>query len=134
MKRTIYRYQLFISNEIEISLPFGAIILTVQTQGDAVYMWALVDPSQPMNERRLSVFATGYPIDRRGALNYIGSLSIKRLCRPPIQAQNLSHFKPLLDMKKDFEPGPYKIKAPENFKLYLFYNPLDEDLIRNTSQ
>lgn len=73
---TIYKYPFEVTGVQGISMPFGAEILTVQTQRDQICLWALVDAEAPMvEEREFVVFGTGHPIsdDLKDRLKYIGT-------------------------------------------------------------
>lgn len=43
-----------------VSMPEGAKPLSVAMQGDAVCMWALLDPDQPLCDRHFAVYGTGW--------------------------------------------------------------------------
>lgn len=47
--KKIFKYHLPISDHIEVRLPEGAEILCVQAQGGEVYLWAVVNPEEPMD-------------------------------------------------------------------------------------
>lgn len=60
----IFKYPLpGLSVAMEISMPDGARILCVQTQNGVPCIWALVDPSNPMIRRGLSVVGTGSDVE-----------------------------------------------------------------------
>jgi hypothetical protein len=59
---TIYKYELKIEDKQEISMQLDAEILSVQTQGDSLCMWALVDPEVEPENRMFEIFGTGHPI------------------------------------------------------------------------
>jgi len=64
MKKTIYKYLLSVTDLQEVSLPIGAEILTIQTQGETACMWALVDPNEMQKEiRYIEIFGTGHRIN-----------------------------------------------------------------------
>lgn len=58
----IYKYELKITDGQNISLPIGAKILTVQTQGEKVCLWALVDPKASTEFRFFEIFGTGHAV------------------------------------------------------------------------
>lgn len=62
-----------------IELPEGAQVLCVKPQqNDAevgVYLWALVDPDAPLEERTFEVVGTGIPLESKAA-DYVGSLTL----------------------------------------------------------
>ena len=59
-------------------MPKGAEILTVQSQHDVPQLWALVDPTQPTEERCIEIFGTGHPIryDMGVERKYIGTFQV----------------------------------------------------------
>jgi DNA-directed RNA polymerase subunit RPC12/RpoP len=70
-ERKIFKYPLTIDDEIEISMPEGSNILTVQTQAvkpipgidyltETPCIWAIVDPDAPLTTRRLCIRGTGH--------------------------------------------------------------------------
>lgn len=60
--KTIYKYPFKISAVVEIDLPFGSRVLTIQPQGNEVFLWALVDSEEKqMLKSRFCVYGTGQP-------------------------------------------------------------------------
>ena len=83
--KTVYKYELAISNIQELSLPYGAKILTVQVQhsqsmtGDVVCLWAEVDTEQPGKQpHTIVIYGTGQPIDAEHEHQYIGTFQLER--------------------------------------------------------
>lgn len=70
----IWKYNLGIDGELEI--PEGAKILTVQTQKNEPYIWALIDPKKPKKKRRFIALATGYNASMVVNKPYIGTYQI----------------------------------------------------------
>jgi hypothetical protein len=63
--------------DYEIQMPAGAQILAVQAQYDVPTIWALVDPSQPPQNRRFSVVGTGHPFEWDGVTgHHIGTFQV----------------------------------------------------------
>jgi hypothetical protein len=58
-ERKIFKYPLPIDDEIEISMPDGSEILTVQPQKGTPCIWAIVDTDAPLTTRRLCLRGTG---------------------------------------------------------------------------
>lgn len=56
--KTIWKFELM--NVIE--MPKGAKILSLQTQNDTPYIWALVDTDMKKEKRVFSIFGTGHPL------------------------------------------------------------------------
>lgn len=75
----IYMYELKITDEQIIRLPFATEILTVQAQGDKCYLWALVDPRNELNDRTIYIYGTGNPIPDKIRLKYINTFQIPHL-------------------------------------------------------
>jgi hypothetical protein len=59
---SVYKYPVIPNDYIDLSLPQGAIILSVQSQYDKPQLWALVDPESPVELRRFRLAGTGHPI------------------------------------------------------------------------
>lgn len=60
--RSIWKYALEITDEIELKMPCAAKVLTVQMQGNTPTLWAVVNPDEPLEIRRFRIFATGQPL------------------------------------------------------------------------
>ena len=75
----VYKYELEITDEQTIRLPFNAELLTVQMQGDKCCLWALVDPRNELNERTICIYGTGQPIPNEIRLKYISTFQIPHL-------------------------------------------------------
>jgi DNA-directed RNA polymerase subunit RPC12/RpoP len=71
----IYKYPLPIGNDVEISIPMGAQILTVQVQNKRPYIWAIVDTDAPLTTRRLCLRGTGHPFNGKEG-KYIGTYQL----------------------------------------------------------
>jgi len=57
--KKILKYPIQIADEFELSMPVGALLLSVHTQADEPKIWALVDPDAETAVRRFSLRATG---------------------------------------------------------------------------
>ena len=60
--KTIWKY-LLDSDNVVLSMPSGADILSVQTQNDGICLWARVSPDAPATTRRFRIAPTGRWID-----------------------------------------------------------------------
>jgi hypothetical protein len=80
LPRAVYRYQVKIADEQIITMPADARILHVARRdpGDAVDMWALVDPQAPPQDRYFRVAGTGHPVVDADMLTYIGTVQLHR--------------------------------------------------------
>ena len=57
--KTIWKYSLQVTDEINLQMPQGATILDCQDQGNEVVLWAMVDSGAPLQIRRFRFFGTG---------------------------------------------------------------------------
>lgn len=62
MKKTIWKFQLEVTDKQFICMPQEAELLSVQTQSKTPCLWALVNPNSPTEERCFEVFGTGHPV------------------------------------------------------------------------
>jgi len=65
MMNAIYKYQLPVQDQVELEMPEGAQILTVQTQeahgGGLPHLWAIVNTETSLKERRVfRIHGTGH--------------------------------------------------------------------------
>ena len=78
MKR-IWKYPLDVTDEQGITMPDGAVILTVQTQNEKPCLWAIVDPLAPHRIRRFAMIGTGNPADVLDVIpgpHYVGTFQL----------------------------------------------------------
>lgn len=76
MKR-VYKYPLRIDDVTKVSMPKGAVILTLQTQRDEPCVWALVDPGAPSVWRGFRIAGTGHDIQEFHCLKHVGSFQMR---------------------------------------------------------
>lgn len=70
----IWKYELALKGEQTISLPQGAEILSVGVQAGGIFIWAMVQPDAPIENRTLEIAGTGTPIDPGVARKFIGTV------------------------------------------------------------
>jgi hypothetical protein len=58
----IWKWMLDITDRQTIYLPLGAQILTVEPQRDQIFLWALCDPSRPVEARYIGIHSTAGPL------------------------------------------------------------------------
>lgn len=75
----VYKYELEITDEQTIRLPFAAEILDVQMQGHKCCLWALVDPHNEIEDRTIRIHGTGHHIPNGIKLKYISTFQIAHL-------------------------------------------------------
>ena len=76
MNTTIWKYTLDWLGEQHIHLPTGAEILTAQTQGVDLCLWALVNPEEPLLIRHFHLIGTGQPVAEANELRYISTVQV----------------------------------------------------------
>ncbi len=62
MTKTIFKYPLRMADTQSVEMPKGAEVLSVQSQGETLCLWALVNTKRPNEKRVFEVFGTGNPI------------------------------------------------------------------------
>lgn len=68
--RTIWKFKL--EHECTVKMPAGAEILSVREQGQGIYVWALVDPKAPSEDRYFVGIGTGHDVPDE-PLKFLGS-------------------------------------------------------------
>ena len=73
---TIYKHQLKITDRQNVSMPFGAELLSVQVQHNEVCLWAKVESNNHPQDRTIEIFGTGNPIyeDMGVSRKFIGTV------------------------------------------------------------
>ena len=80
--KTIHKYHIPVEDTVDIWMPVGAKVLTVQSQNDRGFIWALVDVIKPeavqgdTNLRRFHTLGTGHPVGDRKLGEYIGTYQL----------------------------------------------------------
>ncbi len=74
--RRVFKYPIVeIQDVVNIMMPKGAKVLTVQVQNGTPCIWAAVDPCQTYLEmRRFRIAGTGHPIEDNIVDNYVGTI------------------------------------------------------------
>lgn len=70
--KTIWKFKL--SSGI-IEIPKNSIILTVQTQHEKPYLWAIVDPIDETEKRYFNIYGTGHDLPNNPGI-YIGTFQV----------------------------------------------------------
>ena len=80
MQQVIWKWPVAPESQFVLELPRGAQILTVQEQHGRPQLWALVDPSAPVQRRTFRVMPTGIEWECDGELlHYLGTFQLKQL-------------------------------------------------------
>lgn len=75
--RTVYKYPLLpIGDNIVLSLPAGATVLSVQVQHGEPCVWALVDTDAPLVKRSFRLAGTGHPLPN-APLAHLGTFQLE---------------------------------------------------------
>lgn len=61
-ERMIYKYTLGIGDRLDVAMPRGARILSCGEQHGDVVLWVQVDPTAPIEPRRVAQVVTGGPV------------------------------------------------------------------------
>ena len=74
--KTVYKYVLPVEDEVRISMPAFAEVLSVGVQNNAVCVWALVDPSVPSLHKTFRITGTGHPIEDPDKWSFVGTVQL----------------------------------------------------------
>lgn len=75
--KTIYKYQLQITDMQSLKIPANGEILSLQIQHEVPCLWVEVDTNSPDEERNFQFIGTGHPIDPSGAERcFIGNVQL----------------------------------------------------------
>ena len=72
---TVWKFPVTMQDEITIDMPEGAFPMFVAPQNGTVFLWARVNPSHHLIQRRFRVAGTGHPISD-GVGRHIGSFML----------------------------------------------------------
>ena len=73
----IWKYPLRLGFTQTLSLPEDAQLLSVGEQEGTLYLWALVDPSEPLEHLKFAVYATGEAISEGDPMKHLGTVQLK---------------------------------------------------------
>ena len=73
----VYKYPIDVQDVVQVMMPKGARVLTVQEQHGRPCLWAAVDPSQPKLEMRtFRIAGTGHAIVDEIVDDYVGTIQM----------------------------------------------------------
>lgn len=75
--KTIHKYTLLITDELQIWLPQGAELLDVQNQNERLCLWVLAEPDAEKECRHFRIVGTGNPIPDAHKLTFVGTVQMK---------------------------------------------------------
>ncbi len=70
----IYKYVLEIKGEQELNLPADWRFLSIQLQGDAICMWAIVNEELEKVPRKIYCYGTGHDVGFAANKKYLGTV------------------------------------------------------------
>lgn len=78
MIKKIFKYGPLKGHSTTVRMPMGADILHVDSQKNEVFVWAIIDPSQPSEDVIFEVYGTGHDIsyDFGDGRTYLGTVKI----------------------------------------------------------
>jgi hypothetical protein len=72
--RVVYKYPLEIVDEQHVKMPMGAQLLSVQDQNGDLCLWALVDTTAALTQRKIRIAGTGHAVATPGPGAFIGTV------------------------------------------------------------
>jgi hypothetical protein len=75
--KTIYKYELAVTDEQVVDLPLGGEVLSLQVQHGKPCLWVYVDPSQPSRPCRIITKGTGHPADDVADTTFLGTYQLR---------------------------------------------------------
>lgn len=70
---TIWKFPLRIASEQSVRMPRGARALTAQMQDNELYLWAVVDPDEPLESVEVLVCGTGHQLPDLDGWRYLAT-------------------------------------------------------------
>lgn len=74
--KTIWKYQIPVLEDFAIDLPADAEIIRFENEGGKLWLWAIVQPDNPIESYQLYAFKTGAEMPRDKELRYLGCAAI----------------------------------------------------------
>lgn len=74
--KIIFKYQMPVLEDFKMTLPTGAEIIRMESQGGMFWLWAVVDTDLPTENRKFKAFKTGAAIPRDLDLTYVGFCAV----------------------------------------------------------
>ncbi len=75
--KSVWKFELPITDRFSIPMPVGARLLNVETQNEQPCLWALVDPAAEKEGRQFRLAGTGHPINNPDELSYVGTCMMR---------------------------------------------------------
>ena len=75
MTRTIWKYQLQITDQQQVFMPKGAVILSAGVDNEnKLCIWAAVNPKAPKHVRAIRIVGTGNPFEDSDMYRFVGTV------------------------------------------------------------
>lgn len=74
MNNTIWKFSLGHGTFVDIKMPKGSDLLTVEIQDGCPHLWVAVDPDRETETRVFAVYGTGHIINRYNKKKFIGTV------------------------------------------------------------
>jgi len=75
--KTIWKYQLAMTDNQIIKMPKGAKILCAQIQNGIPQLWALVESDVPETDRYIEIYGTGHKVNGLNERDYISTIQMQ---------------------------------------------------------
>jgi hypothetical protein len=77
----IYKYLMpNLGEELVLELPEKLHVCDFHHQGDAIYMWAVVDTTSPLKKRKIMTIGTGWEIENPDSLQFLRTVHMPNGC------------------------------------------------------
>lgn len=73
---TVFKYALHVDDTVDVPMPAGAKVLSVQAQNQVPCVWALVDTDARMTKRRFHIRGTGHPCEGIVFCPFVGTFQL----------------------------------------------------------
>ena len=73
---TIYKYPIQMKDQFTIEMPYGAQVLSVQTQRETPCIWALVDSDNWPEKRPFALRGTGHDCSGLNEARFVGTFQL----------------------------------------------------------
>lgn len=74
---TIWKFRLHPADVQAVEMPFESEILCCDVQAGQMYLWAKVNPENPIRPRQIAIYGTGHPMANCD-LKYIGTVQLEK--------------------------------------------------------
>ena len=75
-ERTIWKFELRVTDHQVIKIPIGYKILSCQVQHGELCLWCLVQPDNMIGELLIDIYGTGHPLPRRNLGTHLGTVQM----------------------------------------------------------